>query len=149
MSYRVAWLAERWPITSLEALGMALGIPSLSAGSSSTRIVGVQYASDLYRDALSARGIVCSMSRVADCWDNAVAESFLASLQTELIHRRPWPTKAEAKAAVHDDIGAVILPHRRHLSLGYVRPMEFERQHAAANVEHSGLLRKRVNSIGR
>ena len=49
---------------------------------------GCQYASELYRAELSARGIVCSMSRVGDCWDNAVAESFFATLKTELIHRR-------------------------------------------------------------
>ena len=46
---------------------------------------------------LAARGIVCSMSRVGDCWDNAVAESFFATLKTELIHRRPWPTKARGQ----------------------------------------------------
>ena len=51
------------------------------------------------------------------------AESFFATLKTELIHRRPWPTKAEAKAAVHDYIGAFLNPHRRHSSLGYLSPM--------------------------
>lgn len=74
------------------------------------------------------------MSRVGDCWDNAVAESFFATLKTELIHRRPCPTKAEARSAVHDYIGAFFNPHRRHSSLGYVSPMDFERQHAAATV---------------
>jgi len=74
------------------------------------------------------------MSRVGDCWDNAVAESFFATLKKELVHRRPWPTKAEAKAAVHDYIGAFFNPHRRHSSLGYLSPMDFERQHAAAGV---------------
>ena len=95
---------------------------------------GCQYASDLYRAELAARGIVCSMRRVGDCWDNAVAESFFATLKTELIHRRPWPTKAEARSAVHDYIGAFFNPHRRHSSLGYVSPMDFERQHAVATV---------------
>ena len=51
-----------------------------------------------------------------------------------LVHRRPWPTKAEAKAAIHDYIGAFFNPYRRHSSLGYVSPMDFERQHAAGNV---------------
>ena len=74
------------------------------------------------------------MSRVGDCWDNAVAESFFATLKTELIHRRPWPTKAETRAAVHDYIGSFFNPHRRHSSLGYVSPMDFERQHAAGMV---------------
>jgi putative transposase len=71
------------------------------------------------------------MSRVGDCWDNAVAESFFATLKTELIYRRPWPTKHEAKAAIHDHIGA---SHRRHSSLGYLSPMDYERQHAAGMV---------------
>ena len=74
------------------------------------------------------------MSRVGDCWDNAVAESFFATLKTELIHRRPWPTKAGARSAVHDYIGAFFNPHRRHSSLGYVSPMDFEKHHAALNV---------------
>jgi transposase InsO family protein len=95
---------------------------------------GCQYASDVYRAELDARGIVCSMSRVGDCWDNAVAESFFATLKTERIHRRPWPTKSEARSAVHDYIGAFFNPHRRHSSLGYVSPMDFEGQHAATNV---------------
>lgn len=80
------------------------------------------------------RGIVCSMSRVGDCWDNAVAESFFATLKKELIHRRPWPTKAEATIAIHDYIGAFFNPHRRHSSIDYLSPMDFERQHAAATV---------------
>ncbi|PYQ42835.1 MAG: IS3 family transposase, partial [Acidobacteria bacterium] len=54
------------------------------------------------------------MSRVGDCWDNAVAESFFATLKTELVYRRPWPTKHEVRTAIHDYIGAFYNPHRRH-----------------------------------
>jgi putative transposase len=87
----------------LEALEMALGIRQPERGLvRSDR--GCQYASELYRSELAARGIVCSMSRVGDCWDNAVAESFFATLKTELIYRKPWPTKHEAKAAILDYI---------------------------------------------
>jgi putative transposase len=118
----------------LEALGMALGMRQPERGLVHHSDRGCQYASELYRSELDARGIVCSMSRLGDCWDNAVAESFFATLKTELIYRRPWPTKAEAKAAIHDYIGAFFNPHRRHSSLGYVSPMDFEKQHAAANV---------------
>jgi putative transposase len=118
----------------LEALGMALGMRQPERGLVHHSDRGCQYASDLYRAELAARGIVCSMSRVGDCWDNAVAESFFATLKTELIHRRPWPTKAEARSAVHDYIGAFFNPHRRHSSLGYVSPMDFEKHHAALNV---------------
>ena len=118
---------------------MALGIRQPERGLVHHSDRGCQYASEVYRAELSARGIVCSMSRVGDCWDNAVAESFFATLKTELIHRRPWPTKAEARAAVHDYIGAFFNPHRRHSSLGYVSPMDFERQHAAASGSIAGL----------
>jgi transposase InsO family protein len=115
----------------LEALGMALGIRQPPQGLVHHSDRGCQYASDLYRSELAARGIVCSMSRVGDCGDNAVAESFFATLKTELVYRRPWPTKHEARTAIHDYIGAFYNPHRRHSSLGYVSPMDYERQHAA------------------
>ena len=119
---------------ALEALGMALGMRQPEHGLVHHSDRGCQYASDAYRAELEARGIVCSMSRVGDCWDNAVAESFFATLKTELIHRRPWPTKHEARMAIHDYIGAFYNPHRRHSSLGYLSPMDYERQHAAGTV---------------
>lgn len=118
----------------LEALGLALVMRQPERGLVHHSDRGCQYASELDRAELSARGIVCSMSRVGNCWDNAVAESLFATLKMELIHRRPWPTKAEARSAVHDYIGVFFNPHRRHSPLGYVCPMDFERLHAAAAV---------------
>jgi putative transposase len=118
----------------LEALGMALGMRKPDPGLVHHSDRGCQYASELYRSELAARQIVCSMSRVGDCWDNAVAESFFATLKTELIHRRPWPTKHEARAAIYDYIAAFYNPHRRHSALGYVSPMDYERQHLAAGI---------------
>jgi putative transposase len=117
----------------LEALGMALGLRRPEQGLVHHSDRGCQYASELYRAELAARGIVCSMSRVGDCWDNAVAESFFATLKAELIHRRPWPTKHEARLAIHDYIAAFYNPHRRHSSLGYLSPMDYEAQHAASS----------------
>lgn len=117
----------------LEALGMALGLRRPEQGLVHHSDRGCQYASELYRAELAARGIVCSMSRVGDCWDNAVAESFFATLKAELIHRRPWPTKHEARLAIHDYIGGFYNPHRRHSSLGYLSPMDYEAQHAASS----------------
>lgn len=117
----------------LEALGMALGLRRPGHGLVHHSDRGCQYASELYRAELAARGIVCSMSRVGDCWDNAVAESFFATLKAELIHRRPWPTKHEARLAIHDYIGGFYNPHRRHSSLGYLSPMDYEAQHAASS----------------
>lgn len=117
----------------LEALGMALGLRRPEHGLVHHSDRGCQYASEMYRAELAARGIVCSMSRVGDCWDNAVAESFFATLKAELIHRRPWPTKHEARLAIHDYIGGFYNPHRRHSSLGYLSPMDYEAQHAASS----------------
>lgn len=122
----------------LEALGMALGIRRPDPGLVHHSDRGCQYASDIYQSELAARGIICSMSRVGDCWDNAVAESFFATLKKDLIHRRPWPTKAEAKIAIHDYIGSFFNPYRRHSSLGYLSPMDFEKQHAASMRQLSG-----------
>jgi transposase InsO family protein len=118
---------------ALEALGVALGIRQPDEGLVHHSDRGSQCASEAYRRELAARGIVCSMSRVGDCWDNAVAERFFATLKTELIHRRPWPTKHEARTAIHDYIGGFYNPNRRHFSLGYLSPMDHERQQAAAS----------------
>jgi putative transposase len=116
----------------LEALGMALGIRHPERGLVHHSDRGCQYASDTYRSELAARGIVCSMSRVGDCWDNAVAESFFATLKVELVHRRPWVSKLEARGAIHEYIASFYNPYRRHSALGYVSPMAYEAQHAAA-----------------
>ena len=73
----------------LKALAMALGHRKRIKGLTHHSDRGVQYASDDYRKALKARGSECSMSRRANCWDNAVAESFFGTLKTELIYRKP------------------------------------------------------------
>ena len=95
---------------------------------------GSQYASHDYRALLDAEGIVCSMSRRGNCWDNAVVESFFGTLKTELADA--WPTRVAAVAAVTDYIDMFYNRRRRHSSLGYVSPVEFELQqarcHAAA-----------------
>ena len=88
-----------------------------------------QYAAEAYQRVLREHGIVCSMSRTGDCWDNAVTESFFATLKTELIHRQPWPTRRAATDAVADYIEGFYNPHRLHSSLGYLSPNEFERRH--------------------
>lgn len=116
----------------LEALGMALGIRQPERGLVHHSDRGCQYASHTYRSELEARGIICSMSRAGDCWDNAVAESFFATLKVELVHRRPWASNLEARGAIHEYIASFYNPHRRHSALGYVSPMAYEAQHAAA-----------------
>jgi len=79
-----------------------------------------------YRAELDRHGMVCSMSRKGDCWDNAVAESFFATLKGELIDRECWPTKARARAAIVEYIACFYNSKRSHSVLGYTSPMEYE-----------------------
>src|SRR5579871_4668256 len=88
---------------------------------------GSQYASDHYQRLLARHGITCSMSRRADCWDNAPMESFFASLKKELVHDADFVTRAEARAAIVEYIEVFYNTRRRHSSLGYVSPAEYER----------------------
>jgi transposase InsO family protein len=87
---------------------------------------GSQYASHDYRDALDQAGITCSMSRRGDCWDNAVAESFFGTLKTELLYELPRQTRSATRSAVADYIETFYNVRRRHSSLGYRSPLEFE-----------------------
>jgi transposase InsO family protein len=90
---------------------------------------GSQYASEHYQRLLGQQGITCSMSRVAQCWDNAPVESFFASLKRELVHHERYTTREQAKASIFEYIEAFYSRVRRHSSLGYVSPEEFERTH--------------------
>jgi transposase InsO family protein len=112
----------------LDALHMALRqrCPSDHLVHHSDR--GSQYASRIYRGVLEERGIVCSMSRRGNCWDNAVVESFFATLKTELIHRRSWPNRAEASRAIAEFIELFYNCQRMHSSIGYNSPSEFEQR---------------------
>jgi transposase InsO family protein len=92
---------------------------------------GSQYASHDYRRALEREGITCSMSRRGNCWDNAVAESFFATLKVELIHGRAWLTRAAAEQAIAEYIEDFYNVRRRHSSLGYLSPLAFELRQAA------------------
>jgi transposase InsO family protein len=110
----------------LEALGKALeqrpGARDLIHHSDR----GSQYASHDYRDALDQAGITCSMSRRGDCWDNAVAESFFGTLKVELLYELPLQTRSATRSAVADYIETFYNVRRRHSSLGYQSPVEFE-----------------------
>jgi len=90
---------------------------------------GSQYASDHYQRLLGKHGITCSMSGVAQCWDNAPVESFFASLKRELVHHERYTTREEAKASIFEYIEAFYNRARLHSSLGYLSPEEFERTH--------------------
>jgi transposase InsO family protein len=90
-----------------------------------------QYASADYRRALARHGIVCSMSRRGNCWDNAVAESFFATLKVELARDATWTTRAHAQQDVFDYLERFYNGQRRHSALGYRSPLTFEHQWAA------------------
>jgi len=87
---------------------------------------GSQYTSDSFQRVLLAQGIVCSMSRSGNVWDNAVMESFFSTLKTERTARQHYATRDAARADVFDDIERFYNPIRRHSTLGYVSPMQFE-----------------------
>jgi transposase InsO family protein len=111
---------------TLDALSMALAARTPSAGLLHHSDRGSQYASADYRTALDDAGIECSMSRKGNCWDNAVAESFFATLKTELVHDANWRTRAEARSAIFHYVEVFYNRRRRHSSIGYVSPEEFE-----------------------
>jgi len=87
---------------------------------------GSQYASEHYQRLLAKHGIECSMSGVGQCWDNAPLESFFASLKKELVHHEHYETRAQARASLFEYIETFYNPKRRHSSLGFVSPVEYE-----------------------
>jgi putative transposase len=89
---------------------------------------GVQYACRDYQALLVAHGITCSMSRVGNCYDNAVTESFFGTLKTEHVHHQHYATREQAKASVFEWIEVFYNRQRRHSSLGYLSPEAFEAQ---------------------
>ncbi len=93
---------------------------------------GCQYTSQSYRSTLAALGVTVSMSRKGNCWDNAVAESFFATLKRELIARRPWRSRIELRQAVFAYIEVFYNRRRLHSSLGYKTPAAVEEDFAAA-----------------
>jgi len=93
---------------------------------------GSTYAMKSYRDILSRYGMISSMSRKRDCWDNAVAESFFSNLKNELIYWYNFSTREEAKAAIFDYIEVFYNRMRRHSYLGYYSPLDYENLKNAA-----------------
>jgi transposase InsO family protein len=115
----------------VDALEMALARLALKGSSAlvahSDR--GSQYASEHYQRRLAEERIACSMSRRGNCWDNAPMESFFASLKKELVHHEDYATREQARASIFEYIEAFYNRLRRHSSLGYIAPAEYERTH--------------------
>ena len=112
----------------LNALNMALGQrrPGDDLIHHSDR--GVQYLSDDFQSLLKANGITCSMSDKGSCYDNAVVESFFASLKRERIQRRKYRTRDQARADVFDYIEHFYNRKRRHGYVGNISPVQFEKR---------------------
>jgi transposase InsO family protein len=89
---------------------------------------GTQYACDAYQRLLAAHGMEASMSKKGDCWDNAVVESFFATLELELIDVARWPTRAAARRAIFEFIETWYNRERRHSTLGYRSPADYEKE---------------------
>ena len=124
----VGWAASESNDTTLAlaALSMASSRRKPPRGLVHHSDRGSPYASDDYRRALTQLGIVASMSRKGDCWDNAVAESFFATLKAELVDDADYATRAAAIASIGDYIESFYNRERRHSHLGYVSPVEYE-----------------------
>jgi len=113
----------------LDALDMAISVRRPDEGLIHHSDRGTQYTSIAFGRRCREAGIALSMGSTGDAYDNAMAESFFASLETELIDRSSWRTRADARLAVFDYIEAFYNPRRRHSALGYLSPAEFERRY--------------------
>ena len=89
---------------------------------------GSQYTSEQFQRVMADNGVTCSMSRSGNVWDNAAMESFFSSLKTERIARKTYRTRNQARQDVFDYIECFYNPTRRHSTLGYLSPMDFEKQ---------------------
>jgi putative transposase len=130
----VGWALDTTLSTKLPlaALDMAIRRRRPSSGLLHHSDRGCQYTSAEYRAALAELGVTVSMSRKGNCWDNAVAESFFATLKTELVYTRVWAARFELRAAVFEYIETFYNRRRLHSAIGYKPPAELERAHALA-----------------
>jgi len=110
----------------VDALRMAIARRKPAPGLVHHSDRGVQYTSLSFGKKLEDEGLVPSMGRVGSAYDNALAESFVATLKTELLYRNAWPTRQVAKTAIFEYIEGFYNTHRRHSALGHLSPAEFE-----------------------
>jgi len=109
-----------------EALTMALTQRRPAPGLVFHSDRGCQYTSDEFRGLLAGHGLVQSLSRPGQCWDNAVAESFFSTLKEELLYRGVWPTRAAARRAIFEYVEVFYNRQRMHSTLGYLTPVAYE-----------------------
>lgn len=128
----VGWAMAEQQTTALTvtALDMALRQRPVLAGLLHHSDRGSPYGAVAYQHRLVSYGIRGSMSRPGNCWDNAVVESFFATLKTELIHGRPYHTRQDARTEIFAYLEGFYNRARRHSTLGYLSPVEFEERAA-------------------
>lgn len=110
----------------VDALEMAVSRELPDAGLVTHSDRGVQYASEHYQGVLAQHDLECRMSRKGNCWDNAPAESFFATLKKELVHHETYATREAARVSLFEYIEVFYNRERRHSALGYVSPVAFE-----------------------
>jgi putative transposase len=93
---------------------------------------GSQYTSEAFQRLMAEHGVTCSLSRSGNVWDNAAMESFFSSLKVERVARKTYRTRDQARADVFDYIERFYNPRRRHSTIGYLSPMEFEQRAQSA-----------------
>jgi putative transposase len=116
---------------SLDALKMALDMTEPVAGQLHHSDRGGHYASNAYKALVAQHGMQASMSRKGDCWDNAVIESFFATLKCELLYRQPIRTRRQARQMIFEYIEVFYNRQRKHSALGYRTPVEYEKLQCA------------------
>jgi putative transposase len=130
----IGWATSRAADQALTctALERALTLRQPAAGLLHHSDRGVPYTGTAYQALLAAHGVTVSMSRTGNCWDNAVAESFFATLKTELVVEARWATRAAAATAIGHYIEGWYNRRRRHSTLDYLSPVEYEQRLTAA-----------------
>jgi transposase InsO family protein len=116
----------------IEALNMAIKSRRPGRGLIIHSDRGCQYASSDYQQQLWRHGIICSMSRKGNCWDNAPMESFFHTLKTELVYHRHYESRAEARSDIFEYIEVFYNRLRLHSAIGYESPQNYERQRKSA-----------------
>lgn len=125
----IGWAMDDHLTTALTsaALEMALQQRGIPTGLLHHSDRGWQYTATAYQQRLVQLRIQCSMSRPGNCWDNAVVESFFATMKSELIHGRQYGRRQEARTEIFEYVESFYNRRRRHSTLGYQSPLEFER----------------------
>jgi putative transposase len=127
----IGWSMSKRIDTQLvsDALGMALKQRGMGKDLLHHSDRGSQYCSDMYQKTLRMHRITCSMSRKGNCWDNACIESFFGSLKSEWVYGKRYQTREEAKTDIFNYIEMFYNRQRRHETLGYISPVEYEERH--------------------